>query len=118
MSTASRDQFLSGTAEAARRAGESYTKRLNMGGSASKHRRAKIQTVNSNGTYEIGLLGNDGSITDTIDGVETWEDGILLLIDQRVWAVWEGDSPIPYIQSSSGDLYNASAEGCLTTFSN
>lgn len=53
------------------------------------------------GSYTVGLVSAAGSVGDTIPGVRGWGDASFADGD-RVFLVYVGDRPIPYILSSAG----------------
>lgn len=67
----------------------------------SRTRRGIVSAV-ANGVYTVQLIGGDGTtVVETIPGVRVWGQAGYSFGD-RVKIIYEGDEPLPYIDSTSG----------------
>jgi hypothetical protein len=53
------------------------------------------------GSYTVGLVGADASVGDNIPGVRAWGDASFAA-DDKVFLIWVGDRPIPFILAAAG----------------
>jgi hypothetical protein len=66
----------------------------------SPWRRATILTANA-GVYSVAVAAADGGTASTIAGVQVWGSATFNVGD-RVWLVYEGDRPVPFIMGAGG----------------
>jgi hypothetical protein len=64
-------------------------------------------------SYTVGLVGADASVGDTIPGVRAWGDASFEA-DDKVFLVWIGDRPLPYIMTSAGGGGDSTSAGLFT----
>jgi hypothetical protein len=98
--SSAQDSFIQAAAGTARRAAEGTRRGAAIDAPPSVLRPA-IVTARSGDVYTVDLIGADGEVCDTIAGVTAW-GGSGYEPNDRVFLVYVGGRPIPFILGAGG----------------